>query len=147
VSVQQTSDPNWFRIAQGNQGKYSNYIAVLAGVFAHKNFANVNTALRVKLVFLVCSVMLNQLFVRFLHSLITIIRLRHKLQGFLPEGEGSVRLSSLSLLVQIICFLYSNRIFLFYKASYLNKEVNCTEPSPSVRFPCKLALPYSHGPL
>ncbi len=25
--------------------------------------------------------------------------------------------------------------FLFYKISYLNEEVNCTEPSPSVRVP------------
>jgi len=121
VSVQQTSDPNWFRIAQGNQSKYINYSRSRRR-FAHKNFANVNTALRVKLVFLVCSVMLNQLFVRFLHSLITIIRLRHKPQGFLPEGERSVQLSSLSLLVQIICFLYSNMIFLFTKRAILTRR-------------------------
>jgi hypothetical protein len=28
-------------------------------------------------------------------------------------------------------------IFTFYKTSYLNEEVNCTEPSPSVSVPCK----------
>jgi len=27
-------------------------------------------------------------------------------------------------------------IFFFYEASYLNEEVNCMEPSPSVSVPC-----------
>jgi hypothetical protein len=39
--------------------------------------------------------------------------------------------SYLLLLVQKIFFLFS------CKTTYLNKEVNCTEPSPSVRVPCK----------
>ncbi len=29
-----------------------------------------------------------------------------------------------------------NSIYLFYKTSYLNEEVNCTEPSTSVSIPC-----------
>ncbi len=40
--------------------------------------------------------------------------------------EGSVQLASMYYLVQISCF--------FYKTSYLNEEVNCTEPSPSEGF-------------
>ncbi len=31
--------------------------------------------------------------------------------------------------------MWKNVIFIFYKTSYLNEEVNRTEPSPSVRFP------------
>ncbi len=27
-------------------------------------------------------------------------------------------------------------IVLYYKMSYLKEEVNCTEPSPSVKIPC-----------
>jgi hypothetical protein len=27
-------------------------------------------------------------------------------------------------------------MYLFYKTSYPNEEVNCTEPSPSVSVPC-----------
>jgi hypothetical protein len=57
-------------------------------------------------------------------------------QGTLPEGEGSVRLTSLCLLVCIISFYIENIIFPFYKTSYPNEEVNRTEPSPSVSFPC-----------
>jgi hypothetical protein len=30
---------------------------------------------------------------------------------------------------------YAEKIDFFYKTSYLNKEVNCTEPSPSVGVP------------
>jgi hypothetical protein len=33
--------------------------------------------------------------------------------------------------------LYTETIFFHvYKATYLNEEVNCTEPSPSARVPC-----------
>jgi hypothetical protein len=28
-------------------------------------------------------------------------------------------------------------LFTFYKTSYFNEEVNCTEPSPSISFPCR----------
>ncbi len=45
-------------------------------------------------------------------------------QGILPERE-EVRLTSLHLLIQISCF----------STTYLNKEVNRTEPSPSVSVP------------
>jgi hypothetical protein len=57
--------------------------------------------------------------------------------GSLNAGEGSVFtvnllvLASLDQLVFILKFL----ITFFYKTSYLNEEVNCTEPSPSVRVP------------
>jgi hypothetical protein len=53
-------------------------------------------------------------------------------QGILTEGEGSVQLTSLCLLVP---FDIANIIYLFYQTSYLNEEVNCTEPSPSVSVP------------
>jgi len=58
-------------------------------------------------------------------------------EGILTDGEGSARLTSLYRLVQISCFSYWNYIFLFYKTTYLNEEVNCSEPSPSVRVPCR----------
>ncbi len=55
--------------------------------------------------------------------------------GFLTEGEGSIRLTSLYL-VQISCFLYWSYIFLFYKITNLHEEVDSAEPSsPSVRGP------------
>ncbi len=55
-------------------------------------------------------------------------------QGSLTEGEGSVQLTSLYLLVQI-AFMLQLLFNFFYKTSYLNEEVNSTEPSPSVSFP------------
>jgi hypothetical protein len=33
-------------------------------------------------------------------------------------------------------FKSENIFYLSYKTSYLNKEVNCTEPSPLVNVPC-----------
>jgi len=33
----------------------------------------------------------------------------------------------------------------FYKTSYLNEEVNCTEPSPSVSFPWQVRLEVGDG--
>jgi hypothetical protein len=57
------------------------------------------------------------------------------MQGIVTEGEVSLRLTSLYWLVQINCVSYWNYIFLFCKTTYLNEDVNCTEPSPSVRFP------------
>jgi hypothetical protein len=56
-------------------------------------------------------------------------------QGILTKGEGSVQLTSLFLSVKISCFPDWNFIFIFYKTTYLNEEVNCTEPSPSVGVP------------
>jgi hypothetical protein len=58
------------------------------------------------------------------------------LQGSLTEGEG--RFSAIDLLArtrldQLIFIL--EILFTFFKASYLNKEVNSTEPSPSVSVP------------
>jgi hypothetical protein len=49
-------------------------------------------------------------------------------QGILFKGEGSVQLTSLYQLVQTCCFSNKNDIFLFYKTTYLNEEVNCDEP-------------------
>jgi hypothetical protein len=56
-------------------------------------------------------------------------------QRSLTEGEGSVQLTSLSLLVKISCFSYWSYIFPFLQTTYLNEEVNRTQPSPSVRVP------------
>ncbi len=47
--------------------------------------------------------------------------------GILTEGEGSVQLTSL--------FWLQQTLFTLYKTSYLNEEVNRTEPSPSVSVP------------
>jgi hypothetical protein len=57
---------------------------------------------------------------------------RMLVQGSLTEGEGSVRLTS--SLDQLL-FYIENIINLFYKTSYLNEEVNSTEPSPLVSIP------------
>jgi hypothetical protein len=51
-------------------------------------------------------------------------------QGILNEGDGSVRLTSLSQLVQIGCFCTESIHSFFYKTSFLVKEVNCTEHFP-----------------
>jgi hypothetical protein len=61
-----------------------------------------------------------------------------QLQGTLTEVEGSVQCTSLHKLVWISCFWYCKHYILFYKTSYLNEEVNCTEPSPSVSVPWQL---------
>ncbi len=59
-------------------------------------------------------------------------------QGTLTEGEGSVRLTSLHELVQISCFL-TETIF-FYRTTYLNDEVNRTDPSPPFQMLAQGAL-------
>jgi hypothetical protein len=66
--------------------------------------------------------------------------------GILTEGEKAVQLNSLYQLVYISSFLnIENIVYFFYKTSYPDEEVNCTEPSPSVSVPCfdfdQLALP------
>jgi hypothetical protein len=59
------------------------------------------------------------------------------MQGSLTKGKVSVQLISLYQLIS--CFLKLKIVFTFvYKTSYLNEEVNCTEPSPSVGVPCCL---------
>ncbi len=50
-------------------------------------------------------------------------------QGGLTEGEGSAWLTTLYKLAP---FDNENIYTFFYKTSYLNEEVNCTEPSHSV---------------
>ncbi len=59
-------------------------------------------------------------------------------QVTLTEGEGSVvstvdllLLTSLDHPLLIIQTLFT----FFYKTSYLNEKVNCTEPSPTVKVP------------
>ncbi len=43
----------------------------------------------------------------------------------------------LLLLIIILCFYYWTYIFFFFtKTSYINKEVNCTYPNPSLRILC-----------
>ncbi len=64
-------------------------------------------------------------------------------QGTLTEREGTVQLTSLYQPVQNSCFLYCKHYFLSYKTSYLNGEVICTEPFPSVCIPWPQTLsPY-----
>jgi hypothetical protein len=60
-------------------------------------------------------------------------------QGILSEVEGSVQLTSLYWPVQINCFPYWNYIFFVTKTTYLNEEVNCTEPSLSSWVPWSLS--------
>ncbi len=55
--------------------------------------------------------------------------------GNLTERDVSVRLASMSQLVQINSFYIKNIKNFSYKTSYLNEEVNCTKPSPSVSIP------------
>jgi hypothetical protein len=50
------------------------------------------------------------------------------------QGILMMRLTSLYNLVKIICFSYWS--YTFFKITYLNEEVNCTGPSPTVRVPC-----------
>jgi hypothetical protein len=57
-------------------------------------------------------------------------------QGTLTEKE---RISTVNLLVLTslnLLLLIVKTLFTFYKTSNLNEEVNCTEPSPSVRVLC-----------
>ncbi len=56
-------------------------------------------------------------------------------QGILTEGEVSVQLTSLYLLVSSAPFNIENIIFLCYITSYLNEEDNCTEHSLLISVP------------
>jgi hypothetical protein len=67
-------------------------------------------------------------------------------QGILTEGEGSVRLTSW-VLTSLDLLLFTFKIYVLYKTSYLNEEVNCTEPFPLVRVPwSKLMLTFYPPP-
>ncbi len=61
------------------------------------------------------------------------------IQATLKEVEGTVQWTSCYQLVYISYFWYCKQYLLLYKASYLNEEVNHTEPSPSVSVPCFIA--------
>jgi hypothetical protein len=49
--------------------------------------------------------------------------------------SGTVQLTSLCWLVQISCSSYRNNIIILCTTAYLKEEVNCTQPSLSVRVP------------
>jgi hypothetical protein len=66
--------------------------------------------------------------------------------GTLTEGKGSVRLTSLCLLVWISSFYIENIIDRFYKTSYPNEEVNRTEPSLQLVVPAQVHK-YIMGPM
>ncbi len=55
-------------------------------------------------------------------------------QGSLTEGEGSVR-SPCTNKFSSAAFTIEHIIYLCYKTTYLNEEVNCTEPPPSFSVP------------
>ncbi len=53
-----------------------------------------------------------------------------------PYRMGRISTVDLLVLTSLNELLFKLKLnFLFYKATYLNEEVNCTEPSPSVRVP------------
>jgi hypothetical protein len=56
-------------------------------------------------------------------------------QGNLTEREGSVQLTSCTELFRSAPFYVENIVNIFNKTSYLNEEVNCAEPPPSVSYP------------
>ncbi len=57
-------------------------------------------------------------------------------QGILTEGKCL----STPRLIQISCSKYYKYFFLSYKTSYVKREVNCSDTSPSVRVPCSNLL-------
>ncbi len=52
-----------------------------------------------------------------------------------PLLMGSLSTVGLHILTSLVQLLLENFNYLFYKTSYLNKDVNCGEPSPSVSLP------------
>ncbi len=56
------------------------------------------------------------------------------------KGMAQYRWPPSTNLLRTAPFLIDNIIYLCYKTSYLNEEVNCTDPSPSVSIPCMQAL-------
>ncbi len=62
------------------------------------------------------------------------------LQGSLTEGKAQYGQPPFTNKLRSAAFCIENIIYLCYKTSYLNVEVNCTEPSPSVSIPCHLIL-------
>ncbi len=63
--------------------------------------------------------------------LVKMFILQWEADGSLKGWEGSVWLTSLYQLIQISYFSYW-----LYETTYLNEEVNCTDPSLSTRVPC-----------
>jgi hypothetical protein len=58
--------------------------------------------------------------------------LMHSVRESLLKGKNQY--NTVDLLVQTILSKLLN-MFLLYKTRYLNEEVNCTEPFPSIRVP------------
>jgi hypothetical protein len=54
--------------------------------------------------------------------------------GYLRTLTESGRLGKADLLVNITCMI-KNNIYFIIKSNWFVKEVNCTDPSPSVRIP------------
>jgi hypothetical protein len=55
--------------------------------------------------------------------------------GNLTKGEGLISTVDLLVLTSLGQLLLILKVLFIYKTSYLNEEVNCTKPSPSVRVP------------
>jgi hypothetical protein len=64
---------------------------------------------------------------------LSIIRIRS--QGSLTEGKVQYCWPPCTNLFTLAAFSIENFVYLFYKTSQLNEEVNCTIPPLSVRFP------------
>ncbi len=64
-----------------------------------------------------------------------------------PYWIGSISTVDLLVLTSLDQLLFKLTLnFLFYKATFLNEEVNCTEPSPSVRVPWPSPCAWSSPP-
>jgi hypothetical protein len=57
-------------------------------------------------------------------------------QGSLAEGKAQYSRPPCTNQFRSAPFYIENIINLYYKTSYLNEGVNCTEPSPLVSIPC-----------
>jgi hypothetical protein len=78
----------------------------------------------------------------FLHSMKTSFPLKNLLLSSLKPGNpySRGRLSTIDLLVQTNLdhlIVLMKILFTFFYKKYLNEEVNCTEPFPSVSIPCE----------
>jgi hypothetical protein len=66
---------------------------------------------------------------------------RHKLTRVAPTREVLLRLTLLTSLDQLL-FILKIIFTFFHKTSYLNEELNCTEPFLSVSIPCTNCRPF-----
>ncbi len=61
--------------------------------------------------------------------------LDRKIREVLLKGKAQYRLPPCTSQVRSASFNIESTIYLFYKTSSTNEEVNCTEPSPLVSIP------------